>query len=282
MVNVRDHEATRLDVGGLVTFSGSLFLLVFALLRGNDLGWSSTTIVAMLAGAAVLMAAFVVVELRQPRPMLDLSLFRRRAFTGVSIATLAIGGGMFAVFPYLTLYLQNVLGLSPFQGGLRLLAATLPVFLVPLLTRGIAAHAGRLLLGLGLAITAAGLVVMSRIHTDSDWTAPPPGLLLTGTGIDLANPAIAKIALGVVPPTAAAWPSDQQHLPHRRARLRRRPRSAPCSSTRCRRSSRSTTPTRATRSSTPSSPAAGRAAARFRPGPGTRSRSWRGRRSSRA
>jgi predicted MFS family arabinose efflux permease len=208
MVNVRDHEATHLDVAGLVTFSGSLFLLVFALLRGNDLGWSSGTIVAMLVGAAVLMAVFVTVELRQQRPMLDLSLFRLRAFAGVSIATLAIGGGMFAVFPYLTLYLQNVLGLSPFQGGLRLLAATLPVFLVPLLTRGIAARtpAGRLL-GLGLAVTAAGLVAMSLIHTGSHWTALLPGLLLAGTGIGLANPAIAKIALGVVPPNRSGMAS---------------------------------------------------------------------------
>jgi predicted MFS family arabinose efflux permease len=208
MVNVRDPEATRLDLAGLVTFSGSLFLFVFALLRGNDLGWSSGTIDAMLAGAAVLMVAFVAVELRQKRPMFDLSLFRLRAFTGVSIATLAIGGGMFAVFPYLTLYLQNVLGLSPFQAGLRLLASTLPVFLVPLLTRGIAArvHAG-LLLGVGLAITSGGLVAMSRIHADSNWTALLPGLVLAGCGIGLANPAIAQIALGVVPPNRSGMAS---------------------------------------------------------------------------
>src|SRR5262249_57636045 len=134
---------------------------------------------ARVGGWGSLVVVSVGVELRQRRPMFDPSLFRLRAFTGVSIATLAIGGGMFAVFPYLTLYLQNVLGLSPFQGGLRLLAATLPVFLVPLLTRGIAARtpAGRLL-GLGMAITAAGLVAMSRIHTGSDWTALLPGLLL--------------------------------------------------------------------------------------------------------
>jgi EmrB/QacA subfamily drug resistance transporter len=208
MTNVRDPEATRLDVAGLVTFSTSLFLLVFALLRGNDLGWSSGTIVAMLVAAAVLMTAFVVVELRQTRPMFDLSLFRLRAFTGVSIATVAIGGGMFAVFPYLTLYLQNVLGLSPFQGGLRLLAATLPVFVVPLVTKGIAARTpAGLLLGLGMTITAAGLFAMSRIHTDSTWTALLPGLLLTGTGIGLANPAIAKIALGVVPPNRSGMAS---------------------------------------------------------------------------
>jgi EmrB/QacA subfamily drug resistance transporter len=208
MVNVRDPETKRLDVAGLVTFSASLFLLVFALLRGNDLGWSSGTIVAMLAGAALLMAAFVAVELRQRRPMFDLSLFRVRAFTGVSIATLAIGGGMFAVFPYLTLYLQNVLGLSPLQGGLRLLVATVPVFVVPLVTKGIAARVpAGFLLGLGLAITASGLAAMSTIGAGSTWRALVPGLLLAGTGIGLANPAIAKIALGVVPPNRSGMAS---------------------------------------------------------------------------
>ena len=79
---------------------------------------------------------------------------------------------------------------------------------MPILTRGIAgAVPAGLLLGLGLAITAAGLVAMSRIHTDSRWTALLPGLLLTGTGIGLANPAIAKIALGVVPPNRSGMAS---------------------------------------------------------------------------
>ncbi len=75
------------------------FLFVLGLLRGNDKGWSSPAILGMLAGAVVLLAAFVVVELRQERPMFDLSLFRNRAFCGVSIATFAIGAGMFAALP---------------------------------------------------------------------------------------------------------------------------------------------------------------------------------------
>ncbi|MGH2902768.1 MAG: MFS transporter [Solirubrobacteraceae bacterium] len=110
MVNLRDPDAERLDWGGLVTFSGSLFLLIFGLLRGTDEGWGNPLIVSALVGAALLLLAFVVVELRQARPMFDLSLFGNRAFCGVSLATFAIGAGMFAMFPYITLYLRIRIG----------------------------------------------------------------------------------------------------------------------------------------------------------------------------
>jgi EmrB/QacA subfamily drug resistance transporter len=208
MVNVADPDARRLDLGGLVTLSGSLFLLIFGLLRGNDEGWSSATIVASLLGALGLMAAFVLVELRHERPMFDLSLFRNRSFTGVSIATFAIGSGMFAAFPYLTFYLQNLLGYSPLQGGLRLLPSTVPAFLVPILARRLGARLPQtLLLGVGLVLTTVGLVLMSRISTGSHWTALLAGLLIAGTGIGLANPAIAHIALGVVAPARSGMAS---------------------------------------------------------------------------
>ena len=201
MVNKADPGATRFDLWGLVTFSGSLFLLVFALVIGNDDGWSSTQVLAMLAGAVALMAAFIAVELSQPRPMFELSLFRKRSFTGVSFATLMVGAGMFAMFPYITLYLQNDLGFSPLQGGLRMLPATVLTFLVPIAARR---PAERLppgtALGVGLGITAIGIAVMARLSVGSTWTVLLPGLLLIGLGIGLADPAIARIALGVVPP----------------------------------------------------------------------------------
>jgi EmrB/QacA subfamily drug resistance transporter len=208
MVNVRDPGAQRLDWAGLITFSGSLFLLIFGLLRGTNEGWGSALIVSALVGAAVLFAGFLLVELRQTRPMFDLSLFRNRAFCGVSLATFAIGAGMFAMFLYLTLYLQNALGYSPLQGGLRLLPATMLAFLVPLLARRLT---GRLapgaLLGTGLAFTALGLVLMHGLTASSHWTALLAGLLLVGLGIGLANPAIANIALAVVPPERSGMAS---------------------------------------------------------------------------
>ena len=201
MVNKTDPGATQLDLLGLVTFSGSLFLLVFALVIGNDDGWSSTKVLAMLIGAAALMAAFIGVELFQKRPMFDLALFRKPSFTGVSFATLMVGGGMFAMFPYITLYLQNDLGYSPLQGGLRMLPATLLTFVVPIAARKPAERiAPGVALGGGLAVTAIGIAVMAHLTAASTWATILPGLVLIGVGIGVANPAIARIALGVVPP----------------------------------------------------------------------------------
>jgi predicted MFS family arabinose efflux permease len=185
-----------------------LFLLIFGVLRGNDAGWSSAKILGSLVGAAVLMALFLAAELRQGRPMFDLSLFRNRSFSGVSVATFGIGAGMFAVFPYLTFYLQNLLGYSPLEGGLRLLPATVPAFFVPILVRRLGSSVSPgTLLGTGLTIIAAGLALMSRLSADSRWTVLLPGLLLTGIGIGVANPTIAHIALGVVAPARSGMAS---------------------------------------------------------------------------
>ena len=99
-------------------------------MRGNDEGWGSTLIVSLLAGAAVLLVAFVAIERRVSEPMLPLGLFRSRAFTGVQLAAFAVSGSMFALFLYLTLYLQNYLGHSPIEAGLRYLPITVACFFV--------------------------------------------------------------------------------------------------------------------------------------------------------
>jgi EmrB/QacA subfamily drug resistance transporter len=200
MVNVSDPASDRLDLAGLVTFAGALFLLILGLLRGNDDGWTSGLIVSLIGGAAVLLALFVLVEARQSRPMFDLALFRKPGFVGVSLATFAIGAGMFAMYPYLTLYLQNDLGYSPLAGGARLLPSTVLCFVVPLATRTTAERfRPGIVLGVGMGITALGVASMYGLGRSSTWTALIPGLLLTGFGIGIVNPAIARTALGVVP-----------------------------------------------------------------------------------
>ena len=196
----RDPNATGVDWAGLVTFSGALFLLVYALVQGNEKGWGSTEIVTLLVLAVALLVAFVLVEHRQSRPMLDLALFRRPAFTGASIVAFTLSSSFFAMFLYLTLYIQDVLGYSPFQAGLRFLPTTLLSFIVaPIAGRLSVRMPVRLLLGSGLALIGLGLLAMTTIDAASTWTVLIPGFILAGAGVGLVNPPLASTAIGVVP-----------------------------------------------------------------------------------
>src|SRR5256714_12952750 len=126
----RDPTASGVDWIGTTTFSAALIALVFALIRGNAEGWGSALIVALLAAAVVLLVVFVLVEMRQDHPMLDLTLFRKPTFAGASVVAFALSASMFAMFLYLTLYLQTILGLSPLQAGVRVLSPSLLSFFV--------------------------------------------------------------------------------------------------------------------------------------------------------
>jgi EmrB/QacA subfamily drug resistance transporter len=196
----RDPNATRVDWAGLATFSSSLFALVLALIRGNEEGWGSTLIVGLFVAAAILLVAFLVIERRVSQPMLPLELFKRPAFTGVQLAAFGISGSMFALFLYLTLYLQNFLGHSPTEAGLRYLPMTVAVFLVApiagvLLSR---VHA-RVMLSVGLIGAGLGLVLIGGVHMSDDYTAVLGGFIVAGASIGLLNPVIADVALSVVP-----------------------------------------------------------------------------------
>src|SRR5256714_6114696 len=208
MTESRDVGSVRTDLAGLVTFTAALFLIVFGLLRGNAEGWGSALILSALIAGAALLVLFVVVEARQARPMLDLSLFRRPAFVGVSVATFTIAAGMFALFPYLSIYLQDILGASPLGAGLRFLPLTAFVFLVPIATRGIAQRMQPwLLASLGMLLVAIGLLLMHGLTAGSRWTALLPGFIVGGIGIGLANPTLAASALRTVDPARSGMAS---------------------------------------------------------------------------
>ena len=196
----RDPNASRIDWGGVVTFSAALFLLVFALVRGNDEGWGSTEIVSLLAAAAVLMAAFVAIERRVAEPMLPLGLFRRGAFTGVQLAAFAVSASMFSLFLYLTLYLQDFLGYSAIGAGLRYLPITVGAFiLAPISGMALAKVQARYLMAVGLGLAGVGLLLMGGLELSSGWTALLVGFIVAGIGVGIVNPVIADVALSVVP-----------------------------------------------------------------------------------
>jgi EmrB/QacA subfamily drug resistance transporter len=208
LANVKATDVQPIDWPGLVTFSLALFALIFGLIRGNAEGWGSLQIVASLTAAVALLVAFVVIETRRANAMLDLSLFRVPAFGGVSIVAWALSAGMFALFLYITLYIQDVLGYSPLEAGLRFLPITLLSFFVAPIAGNLLNHIqARFLLGFGLILVGVGLVLMHGVAVGDSWTTLLPGFLLAGVGIGMTNPAIASTALGVVPPARAGMAS---------------------------------------------------------------------------
>jgi len=199
--NANISSGRRIDWLGFTTFTASLFLLVYALVQGNAKGWGSTTIVSMLVGSVVLMAVFLVGEWRQSDPMLDLGLFRRPAMVGVSLGSFALSASIFAMFLYLTLYLQTVLGYSPFQAGLRFLPLTMLAFFVaPVAGKLTVKIQARFMMGLGLALVALACELMSHVQPTSTWLVLLPGFLVGGVGIGITNPVLASASVSVVPP----------------------------------------------------------------------------------
>jgi predicted MFS family arabinose efflux permease len=182
---------------------------VFALVEGNDKGWGSTEIVSCLTGAVVLLVGFVMAERVQERPMLDLRLLHVPAFAGASVVAFTLAGSMFALFLFVTLYLQEVLGYSPLQAGLRFLPISmLSFFVAPFAGRASGRIVPvRLLLGGGLALVGLGLLLMSAVNARSDWTVLLPGFLIAGAGIGMINPPLAETAVGVVPPERSGMAS---------------------------------------------------------------------------
>jgi EmrB/QacA subfamily drug resistance transporter len=197
----KDPRAPRVDVPGLATLTGGLFLLVYGLLRGNDEGWSSAPIAASLGGAAALLCAFVAVEARVAHPMLPLRFFRNPSFTGAQVAAFGISASLFAMWFYMTLYLQQILGLSAIEAGLVYVPGTLLNFLVA----GSMASVGqkvsaRVLIAAGLALVGAGQALLTLLGVDSSSWLFLPGLLVAMVGTGILNPTISHVALSSAPP----------------------------------------------------------------------------------
>jgi len=204
----RDPRARRIDYAGFTTFSAGLAALVFGLIRSNEDGWGSTTVVGSLAAAVALLAAFVVVERVQREPMFDLSLVKVPTFVGGLISAFGISASLFSLLTFIVLYLQNLLGYSPIEAGVRFLPLTGAIFL----TAGIAGRLSarvptRLLIGPGFVLVGAGLLLMHGLTPQSDWTALLAGMIVAGVGAGLVNVPLATTAVAVVEPARAGMAS---------------------------------------------------------------------------
>lgn len=197
----RDTSVGRdVDYPGVAVLTIGLTALVLALVEGNSWGWGSPEIVGLLALAALALPAFVWVENRVKAPMVHFELLSDRNFLGAVVVAMIISFAMLGVFFFLALYMQDILGYSPLEAGIRFLPSTLMIV-------GIAPVAGRLsdrfgprwLIAGGLVIVAASLFSFSRIAVDSSYLDLLPGFMLLGIGIAMTMSPMTSAAMNAVP-----------------------------------------------------------------------------------
>ena len=149
----------------------------------------------------MLIVAFLAIEARSAHPMLPLGLFRNPSFTGAQVGAFGISASLFALWLYMTLYLQQVLGLSAIEAGLVYVPGTLLNFFVAGATASIAQRvSARVLVASGLALIAGGLALLTLVEADSSWWLFLPGLLVAMVGTGMFNPALSQVALSAAPP----------------------------------------------------------------------------------
>jgi len=197
------HEQ-RPDIPGLFTSALGLFALSYGLIEANAYGWTSPRILAAFAIAAVSLTAFVLLEMHQRLPMLDLTLFRNRGFAGANSVMLLIGLAMFGVFFYVSLYVQNILGYSPTQAGASFLPWTmLIIVLAPIAGKLSDRHGPRYFVGGGMIVLAGSLTVFARLGTDATFWNLLPGMILGGIGMAAAMAPVTAAAMSSVRPDKA-------------------------------------------------------------------------------
>ena len=194
-------SAAPLDLAGVGLVSVGLFGVVLGLVRGNDHGWTSTSVLASFAIGTVLLAAFVAWELRSDHPMLDIRLFARRGFAAVNVTALLFSFGMFGAIFFLTQFLQTVQGYSPLSAGVRILPWTaITMLLAPFVGQLAERWGGKPLVVTGLGLQAAGLAWLASILTPStpyaDLVAP---FVVCGVGMTLFFVPLASVVLGTLP-----------------------------------------------------------------------------------
>lgn len=198
----------RPDVIGFVLLTAGLVGLVYGLIRAGETSWGDSGALAALAIGALLLCGFVLAESRVANPMFDLRLFRKPTFVGGLAAALAMNGSLFAMFLYLVLFLQNLLGYSAMATGTRMLVSSGAMLVAATIAGRLSEHVPtRWLIGPGLLAVGVGLLLMSGLNASSQWTHLVPGFIVSGLGAGFVNPPLASTAIGVVEPERAGMAS---------------------------------------------------------------------------
>jgi EmrB/QacA subfamily drug resistance transporter len=185
--SLAEKRPDTVDLAGAVSVTGGLVVLVYAIVKAQEYGWTSARTLGMAAVAAALLAAFVFVERRSKAPLVRLGIFRNRSLTGADTAMVLVVSGMFAMFFFATLYVQQVLGYSPLKAGLAFLPVTAGIMLgAGLAQQGIRVLGPRLQVVMGIGLAATGMFFLTGLPPNGSYAADLlPGLLLIAVGMGL-------------------------------------------------------------------------------------------------
>lgn len=210
MKESRAASSTRLDVGGLISFSFAITALVFALMRAQEVGWDSSEVIAYFIASAVLFAVFLLIEWRmRDRAMVDLRLFRTPTMFSFSIVTLITGATVMASLFLLIAYVQNAWNFTAWETGVRFLPLTLTLTVAAAIAGGLTTKLPpNLLFGFSLTFIATGLFLTRLATSDADsWTSLLPSMIFIGLGMGLFNPPRASLSIAVVEPSKSGMGS---------------------------------------------------------------------------
>lgn len=204
-----DPDAGRLDIIGMITFAASLSLLVWALINANAEGWLSWSIMSKLIASLFLFVSFLFAEKMQKRPMMDLSLFRKRTFIGSSVAMFGFAASAQVMITYLPLYLQNFFDFSAANAGFGMLPFALPLFFCPRVAASLSTKInGKSIILAGLAVVAVGnFLTAFFVGSGMAYWLVACGMVVTGCGAGILNGETAKISMSVIPPERAGMAS---------------------------------------------------------------------------
>ncbi|MDX6506918.1 MAG: hypothetical protein QOG06_1562 [Gaiellaceae bacterium] len=173
------------DVAGATSVTGGLMLLVYAMTRATQIGWGTAETIGLLAGAAALIAAFLVIELRSSAPLLPMRIFRLRTLAGANVTAFLLGTSVFSQFFLGTLYMQQVLHFSAIETGVAYLPLTLTIIVLANVSQSVVTRVGvRPVLPVGLALAAGALFLLTRLPADGHYFFDLfPAFLLSAVGL---------------------------------------------------------------------------------------------------
>jgi len=204
-----DGISRRMDYGGAVSITAGLIVLVYAIVNVQTAGWLSAQTLGLIGVAAALLVSFVVIELRHHQPLIRLDILRTRSLAGADLVMLLVAAGMFAMFFFASLYVQDVMHYSPLRAGLAFLPVTAAIIAGAGLSQQLIRRMGvRAVAMVGMTLAATGLVVLSRVPVDGTYLANLlPGLLTMALGMGLTFVPVTLIATTNVDPSDAGLAS---------------------------------------------------------------------------